>query len=84
MKIQVMTLQKRKQTLRESRKHTELVVNRNSLLLYRLNKFKLSKFQKTLPLFRSYDVFQTDVLRSGPNGTVRRGCIKTMQGKGRG
>ena len=37
------------------------------------------KFQKTIPLFHSYDVLQTDLLGSGTYGTVRRGYVKNVQ-----
>ena len=39
----------------------------------------IKKFHKTIPLFHSYDVFQTDVLGLGAYGTVRRDYIKSMQ-----
>ena len=59
----------------------ELVVNRISLLLCRCIKTDdiIKKFEKTIPLFLSYDILQTDVLGSGTYGTVRRGYIKSIQ-----
>ena len=89
MESQVTTLQKEnrllKQTLRESRKHIGSRVSSKSYFSTIMSMCKdksndmIKTFQKTIPLFRSYDVLQTDVLGSGAYGTVRRGYIKSMQ-----
>ena len=89
MESQVMTLQKEnrllKQTLRESRKHIGSRVSSKPYFSTIMSMCKdksndiIKKFQKTIPLFHSYDVFQTDVLGLGAYGTVRQGYIKSMQ-----